>query len=59
MTPSTWRIDTAPITVATEFEEDGTPDLSTVKPMVDGGTEGFKVRARELATFLPTLPCHR
>lgn len=57
-TPSAWRIDTALITVVTEFEEDGTPDLSTVKPMVDGGTEGFKVRARKLAMFLPTLSCH-
>jgi hypothetical protein len=34
---------------AAEFEEDGSPDLSTVKPMVDGGTEGFKVRSLVLA----------
>lgn len=24
------------------YEADGSPDLSTVKPIVDGGTEGFK-----------------
>ena len=29
-----------------EYDEDGQPDLSTVKPMVDGGTEGFKGHAR-------------
>jgi ubiquitin-activating enzyme E1 C len=38
-----------------EFEEDGTPDLSTVKPLIDGGTEGFKGHVRVL---LPGLtPC--
>lgn len=25
-----------------EYDADGQPDLRTVKPMVDGGTEGFK-----------------
>ena len=33
----------------TEFEEDGSPDLATIKPMVDGGTEGFKARGDALA----------
>lgn len=32
--------------MAAEYDEDGQPDLSTVKPMVDGGTEGFKGHAR-------------
>ena len=29
-----------------EYDDGGTPDLSTVKPMVDGGTEGLKGHAR-------------
>jgi len=30
------------------YNEDGTPNLSTVKPLIDGGTEGFKGHARVL-----------
>jgi ubiquitin-activating enzyme E1 C len=38
-----------------EFEADGSPDLSTVKPMVDGGTEGFKARGRPVRAWRHVL----
>jgi len=40
---------------AAEFDAEGKPDLATVKPLVDGGTEGFKGHAR---VILPGIsPC--
>ena len=36
-------------TAPAEYGEDGAPDLATVKPMVDGGTEGFKGHVRSAA----------
>ncbi|GBG62533.1 hypothetical protein CBR_g30851 [Chara braunii] len=38
-----------------EYDADGTVDMATIKPMVDGGTEGFKGHAR---VILPGItPC--
>ena len=38
-----------------EFDADGNPDQSTMKPMVDGGTEGFKARSSRSRTRLLPL----
>lgn len=40
---------------AAEYDDNGEPDLSTVKPMVDGGTEGLKGHARVLIPGI--TPC--
>ncbi|PNW74589.1 hypothetical protein CHLRE_12g491500v5 [Chlamydomonas reinhardtii] len=41
-----------------EYDEEGQPDLATVKPMVDGGTEGFKGHARViLPGHTPCFEC--
>ncbi|KXZ49874.1 hypothetical protein GPECTOR_19g325 [Gonium pectorale] len=41
-----------------EYDDSGQPDLATVKPMVDGGTEGFKGHARViLPGHTPCFEC--
>lgn len=37
------------------YEEDGSPDMTTIKPLVDGGTEGFRGHARVIYPGL--TPC--
>ena len=40
------------------FNEDGTPDLSTCKPLIDGGTEGFKGHVRVIVPgHTPCFEC--
>lgn len=38
-----------------EYDDEGKPDLSTVKPMIDGGTEGFRGHARVIVPGI--TPC--
>lgn len=38
-----------------EYEDDGSPNIATIKPLVDGGTEGFKGHARVI--FPGITPC--
>lgn len=44
--------------MAAEFEDDGSTKQETIKPMVDGGTEGFRGHARViLPGFTPCFEC--
>lgn len=40
---------------AAEFDSDGTVDMSTIKPMIDGGTEGLRGHARVI--YPGVSPC--
>ena len=48
----------SPCSLAAEFEDDGSTKQETIKPMVDGGTEGFRGHARViLPGFTPCFEC--
>ena len=35
-----------------KFDNDNKPQIETVKPLIDGGTEGFKGQARLIMPFM-------